>query len=433
MAPMNRETAHAMVRFGLGPRGREAVPLAPKAWLAAQLDGADPALAAPCHSAADGLLALREVRQAKGDPTAGHPVRDLFRADSDAAVETLLTTATPFRERLVWFWANHFTVSIRRATTAALAHAFVRDAIRPHVTGRFADMLLAVMRHPAMLLYLDNAVSIGPDSTAGLRRHVGLNENLGRECLELHTVTPASGYTQADVTGFARVLTGWSVNYDPPTPGFLYRANTHEPGDIAVLGRTWPSGEDGGVALLGFLAAHKATRHNLATKLVRHFVADVPPPAAVARIEAVLNRTDGDLNAASLALLDLPEAWQPLTKLRTPFDYVVAVLRALDLQPGNRPDVEAVLNGLGQGLFGAPLPNGWADTATDWAGPEALMRRVDWAYAVAGRAPNADPESVAAASLGDLLPTESRQHIARAPSRRDALAMLFASPEFQRR
>ncbi len=431
---MDSNAAHALIRFGLGRRGAEPMPADPHAWLGRQLDGPDPALEAPCHSTAEGVRAVRTVQTRKaGDPTKENPVRDIYRADTATSIDTLLTTANPFRERLVWFWANHFTVSIRRPLVAGLVNAFVREAIRPHVTGRFSDMLLAVMRHPAMLFYLDNAQSVGPDSVAGRRRKVGLNENLARECLELHSVTPAARYTQADVTSFARVLTGWSISYDAANPGFLYRPFAHEPDAKTVMGQTYEGGEVEGERALAWLAAHPATLHNIATKLARHFIADTPPPAAVSRIEGVLRGTGGDLKAASLALLDIPEAWQPLTKLRTPFDYIIGVLRALDLPTTNRPDVAGLMAGLGQGLHNAPLPNGWPDTAPDWAAPEAMLRRIDWAYAVTGRTKDLDPLATADASLGPLLPAATREQIVRAGSKREAMTLLLAAPEFQRR
>jgi uncharacterized protein (DUF1800 family) len=433
---MDTRTAQALVRFGLGRKGAEALPSDPPAWLASQLEGPDPALSVPGASTADGLLAIREQRERARAQNLGAnpPIRTLFRAEQAKYVNNLLGTDAPFRERLVTFWANHFTVSLKRGEVAAVVHAYIREAIRPHVTGRFSDMLLAVISHPAMLIYLDNAASVGPDSFIGVKTRRGLNENLARECLELHTVTPASGYTQADVTAFANVLTGWSVEIPKDPVGFVYRHFTHEPGTQTVMGQTFPGGEDGAVAALAWLAGHPSTQHNLATKLVRHFVSDTPPPGAVQRIEAVLRSSRGDLKAASLELTRLPEAWQPLTKLRSPADYIVAVMRAVNLPPEKRPlEVPQLMAGLGQPLLSAPLPNGWPDTAADWAGSEAMMRRIDWAYGFSTRAETMDPEQVATATLGPLLTASTLEQIRRAGSRRDAFTLLFASPEFQRR
>ena len=437
---MDLHTAQALIRFGLGRRGEEPLPSDPVAWLQAQVEGEDTAVFAGLPTAADGLTLLRE-QQRLILPPGTSLVGPVYQQDVRAQTELLLTTDAPFRERLVWFWANHFTVSTRQAQCSATVGPFVREAIRPYVTGPFFGMLIAVMQHPAMLMYLDNNVSVGPDSTVGRRQKRGLNENLARECLELHTLGVDGGYTQADVTELARVISGWSVDLERLSPGFLFRPDTHEPGGKVLLDRRIPPGEAGGMAALELLANHPATHRHLATKLVRHFVADAPPPGAVAVIEGVLRDTGGDLGAAAIALLHLPEAWAPLGKVRSPQDYAVAVLRALNL-PAEKLVVQGappvgplsgVLTGLGQPVWAALLPNGWADDAAGWTGPEASMRRVDWAYSIAGRAGDRDAADVAEAALGPLLEARTRDALHGAGSRRDALALLLSSPEFQRR
>ena len=285
-----------------------------------------------------------------------------------------------------------------------------------------------------MLIYLDNAVSAGPHSLVASRQAKrGLNENLARECLELHTVSPASGYTQSDVTEFARILAGWSVGRQEEQPGFRFRPAFAEPGEKTLLGRRFPDGEQAGIQALQFLAEHPATHRHLATKLVRHFVADTPPPDAVRRIEGVLRDTRGDLGAAALELTRLPAAWSPLTKLRTPQDFLVATFRAANLGTARRPNLVGLLAGLGQPLFGAPFPIGWPDVAADWAGPETLLRRVDWAYGFANRPDLPEPLDLAEAALGPLLSASTATEIRRAGSRRDGITLLLASPEFQRR
>ncbi|MEI7712393.1 MAG: DUF1800 family protein [Rhodospirillales bacterium] len=209
---MDTRTAHAAIRFGLGRRAGDAEPRDPVGWLAGQLDGPDPLLATPAPSVQDGLELLRQDRR-DSSMNGAAPIRRvgaMFVAESGAIAHNLLNTAVPFRERLVWFWANHFTVSLRAGgEIQAMLPSYVREAIRPHVNGRFADMLAAAMHHPGMLMYLDNIVSIGPNSRIGQLQHRGLNENLARESLELHTVTPAAGYTQQDVIEYAKILTGW--------------------------------------------------------------------------------------------------------------------------------------------------------------------------------------------------------------------------------
>jgi uncharacterized protein (DUF1800 family) len=284
-----------------------------------------------------------------------------------------------------------------------------------------------------MLAYLDQSNSVGPDSVVGEHRHRGLNENLARECLELHTVTPQAGYTQADVTSFARMLTGYMIQMGEEPRGTKYNERAHEPGEQTVMGRTWPDGEQGVEAILVWLADHPSTQHHLAEKLVRHFVSDDPAPHDVARIETVLRDTGGDLGEASRALIELPSAWQPLTKLRTPQDYVVASMRAVGARPEMEPQLPNAVSHLGQPVFGAPFPIGWPDRASDWAGPEAMLQRVDFAYQFAARITDQEPADVAERTLGPLLRAETLTEIRRAGSRQDGLTLLLASPEFQRR
>ncbi len=429
---METRVFQALNRFGLGRRGQEALPADPAAWLAQQLRQPDPTRLAALPSTATGLTALRQDRSEKPKPEDSR-TRALYRAEAAAQLANAIATPAPFRESLVWFWTNHFTVSARRGECAAVLGAFVEEAIRPHVTGPFQDMLVAVMRHPAMLLYLDNAQSAGPASLAATFGKRGLNENLARECLELHTVTPAAGYTQADVTEYAKILTGWSIDLEANPPGFRFRPRAHQPGEKTLLGQKFPEGEAGGLQALAFLAGHPATHRALATALARHYIADDPPDAAIRRIEAALRDTGGNLGAAAQALIGIEAAWTPGTKLRRPQEFVVSVVRALDLPENNRPPMIAVLAGLGQPFQSAPAPNGWPDRAADWAAPEAMLRRIDWSYAVSARAGDQDPEAIATASLGPLLRASTRDDMRRAGSRRDALALLLASPEFQRR
>lgn len=424
------EAIIAAIRFGLGRTPGQDPGADPASWLHRQLLQPDPATSPPT-SIADAFAAMRSDREARRERDAANSARQLFRTDVGTMLDIAITTPAPFRERLVLFWANHFNVSIRAGMVAALVGPYIRDAIRAHVTGRFSDMLLAVMRHPAMLIYLNNAQSAGPNSIAAARRTAGLNENLARECLELHTVTPASGYTQADVTAFAHILTGWSVERQDGE-GFRFRPLLHEPGEKILLGRRIPEGEAGGIQVLAWLADHPATHHHLATKLVRHFVTDAPPADAVRRVEGVLRDTRGHLGAAAAELVRLPSAWAPLTKVRPPLDYVVAAFRAAALSP-NRVGMPAALAGLGQPTFNAPSPIGWSDKGADWAAPEAMMRRVDWAHAFANRPDLPEPGQLADAALGPLLTPTTATALRQAGSRRDAVTLLLTSPEFQRR
>ena len=438
---MKADPVSQSARFGFGPKP-VALPdgdLRPA--LLAELDTVDGGPASSSlATGAEGLAAIKQLRESrrtndgKPAPERREAVRAIAELDRTDTLARGLAATCGFRERLIAFWTNHFTVSIRQGGCRTLAGAFRREAIAPHVTGRFSDMLLAVMRHPAMLRYLENDASIGPDSRAGQRSGRGLNENLARECLELHTLSPASGYTQADVTAFAAILTGWSTQEREEPYGFLFKPNAHEPGAKTLLDVSFPEGEQGGLLALAFLADHPSTHRHVATKLVRHFGADVPDPAEVRLIEGTLRDTAGDLDAVSRALLDLASAQRPQVKFRSPQDLVLASFRALAIPASPHPDAAGMLAFLGQPLFTAPLPNGWPDTEADWLGPQSMLRRVDMAWALGGHAsPAIDPADLARLTLGGALRTETAFAVGHAGSRREAVALLLASPEFQRR
>ncbi|MCC7045106.1 MAG: DUF1800 domain-containing protein [Alphaproteobacteria bacterium] len=365
--------------------------------------------------------------------------RVAYQNDVAARLRVQVATTTPVYERLVAFWANHFTVSVQRPPVLGLAGPFEREAIRPHVLGRFEDMLLAVARHQAMLLYLDNAISIGPGSRIGRTRERGLNENLAREILELHTLGVDGGYTQDDVRALAMILTGWSIarQGEPNAGGFRFRPFAHEPGAKTLLGRRYAdAGEGEGVQALKDLAHHPATARHVAARLARHFISDAPPKPSVERLAGVFQRTGGDLHALARAVVEDDQAWAaPLSKVRQPGELVVAALRATGLpaKVDGRPILGA-LRRLGQAPFAAPSPAGWPDTADDWVAPEAMVRRVEWASALAQRLPGDHaPMTLFEQTIGPAASAETRQAVERAPSARDGLALVFAAPEFQRR
>ncbi len=434
---MTDDALHATTRFGLGPRLNEPLPGDARGWLLGQLDGADPTLATPGPSTADGLTAWHLDRKTPVPEGTPPRVHELWQAERAAIGTAMVTARAPFRERLVWFWANHFTISSRQGEINAVAGAYIREAIRPNVTARFADLLIAVMTHPAMLLYLDNGGSIGPDSRAALATRPGqprrgLNENLARECLELHTVSPAAGYTQADVTAAAGVLTGWAIEIDGAAPGFVFRPDAHQPGEIRVLGQTFPAGMQGGLAMLTWLGTHPATYAHIAKKLVTHFAGDLPPADAVARVNRVLTATRGDLRAASAELVAIPTCWTG-EKMRPPQEYLVAAARAVDLPADQHLALVNAMGAIGQPLLGAPLPNGFSDRAEDWNSGEALLRRVDWAWSLAGRLPDVEPGAVFDTVLGPAGHPELRRVVKGAGSRREGLALLLSSPPMMRR
>lgn len=364
-----------------------------------------------------------------------------YRAEALARFQRATLAENGFVERLVAFWSNHFCISASKGPAVrVLAGAFEREAIRPHVLGRFSDMLLAVEQHPAMLLFLDNQQSLGPGSRAGINRKRGLNENLAREILELHTLGVGGGYAQQDVTSLARIITGWTFAGPDGRLGdpgsFAFNVNAHEPGPHTVLGKSYPgAGLSQGQAALKDLARHPSTTKFIATKLVRHFVADDPPPALVARLAQRFIKTDGDLKALALELVDADAAWKaPLAKIRTPYDAVIAAGRMLARVPEQPVRYLGNLNLLGQPLWSPAGPNGFADTNDVWASPEGMKLRLDLAAQLGAQVADAfEPRELIEVIAGDAASKETRETIERAESRQQAMALLLMSPEFQRR
>jgi uncharacterized protein (DUF1800 family) len=371
------------------------------------------------------------------NPGPGVP-QQIYLSEAKARFDAALGAEIGFVERLVWFWSNHFCVSADKGNVRQICGAYEREAIRAHVLGRFGDMLLAVESHPAMLIYLDNARSIGPDSPAGLRQKRGLNENLAREILELHTLGVRSVYTQEDVTRFANVITGWTLvgmRQDPVRGGeFEFNARTHQPGAQMVIGKSYPdTGAEQGRAVLAALARHPATAKHVATKLARHFVADEPPPALVERLAKRFLATQGDLKEVARTLVTAPEAWEaPRAKLKRPGEWIIGALRAVGVTP---PDIGPIMqahNLLGEPLWRPSAPKGFTDESAPWL--DGLAQRLDIANQLARRVGGAaDPREVFEESLAPIASTETRQAITRAESRPQALALLFMAPEFQRR
>lgn len=378
---------------------------------------------------------------AKPAPQPLNVIQKTFRAEALARLQRAMMVDCGFTERLVVFWSNHFCISASKGELARMwAGAFEREAIRPHVLGRFADMLKAVEQHPAMLFFLDNQQSLGPDSRAGQNRKRGLNENLAREIMELHTLGVGGGYTQADVTSLARIITGWTFAGRQGrlgAPGsFAFNANAHQPGPQQLLGKTYEAtGLAQGEAALADIARHPSTANFIATKFVRHFVADDPPQALVARLRDVFIKTDGDLKALATALVDSDDAWKaPLTKMRSPYDFLVASGRLLARVPEDPGFYLNSLNLLGQPLWTPAGPNGFPDTSAAWAAPEGIKLRLDIASQMGARlGPNIDPLDLLEFAAADAASIETRRTIERAESRQQALALLLMSPELQRR
>jgi uncharacterized protein (DUF1800 family) len=459
----------AVLRFGLGarPGDLEAAAADPRGWLVAQTRGASVLSGTAPLTSSDlifaGVLAAREERQEMKHEAAAAPdadgkaggmlLRDAYqphyRAQVLARAQSAASTTRPFAERLVHFWSNHFAVSADKGAIFGLAGTLENEAVRPHVNGRFIDLLTAVEQHPAMIAFLDNQFSVGADSPAArlaarrqTKRRFGINENLAREILELHTLGVDGGYTQSDVTSFAQIITGWSIGggrgrlAGGQTGRFYFRDDLHEPGPKTFLGKNYrDDGQAQGEAVLADLARHPKTAHFIATKLVRHFIADDPPQAAVQRLAHAYLKSGGDLPQVYAALIEAPEAWEPeLRKFKTPEDFVFSTLRALDVTPQKPQEVIRSFELLGQRQYTPGSPAGWADTAKSWDGSDALMHRVLWASRVAERyEEGANPLGVASSSLGGFARADTLTALRRAASGSQALTLLLMSPEFQRR
>jgi uncharacterized protein (DUF1800 family) len=337
----------------------------------------------------------------------------------------------------VWFWSNHFCVN---ADATVMAGAYEREAIRPHVLGKFADLVLAAEGHPAMLIYLDNASSMGANSIAGINRTRGINENLAREILELHTLGVRTDYTQEDVTNFAKVLTGWTIYTTDNNPDhggeFLFHPRMHEPGAQAVIGKAYrDTGVEQGRAVLADLARHPATALHVATKLARHFIADEPPPALVETLRQRFVETDGDLWQVSKALVIAPESWAPeQAKIKRPSEWRISYQRAAGFNAGDVRANVGTMNRLGEPLWRPPAPKGFPDENGAWI--DGLAHRLDTANAFAQNPNNAerlDPKAMLEAGLGPLASAETRSTVNRAETKQQAMALLLMAPEFQRR
>ncbi|MED5371609.1 MAG: DUF1800 domain-containing protein [Myxococcota bacterium] len=429
---MSTAAAIAANRFGLGARPGELARIAtdPRGWLEAQL------------SPTSGPAGLERVesltwRLHRADKRSGKERRDISRSiyDHEVALREryAATTRSPFQERLVRFWSNHFAVSITQIRCVGLVGNYERQAIRPYLGGSFRGLLGAVTHHPAMLLYLDQVRSVGPQSQAGLKRGRGLNENLARELMELHTLGVNGGYNQDDVRALAEILTGWGLEPGVRQDPFHFEPRRHQPGDKQLLGTTIRTGgEEEGQEALDLLANHPATARHIAEKLVRHFVSDAPTKEDVQTIADTFLHSEGHLPTVHRALIHLESAWDPSQrKLRTPADLVCAIARGVGYEGDGELLVQARRT-LGQLPFAAPSPQGWSDRAEDWAGPDAVVARVDLARRVAAKVSlDRSVPQLAERLLGPFLSERTRKVMLSLSSPADQLSVLLGSPEFQ--
>lgn len=486
-----RAAAIAMNRFGLGARPDGTPPADPRRWLLDQFDSYEPLPAAwrdqpgavalttrfgeermqGLDSAAAGAgrangAGTNEVSPTTPEQTMNRPANqiarravnrairregvEVYRSAVNARLSSALQTETPFVERLAHFWSNHFAISVDKPVVAGLAGSFEMEAIRPHVLGKFEDMLVAVEQHAAMQIFLDQVRSVGPASRAALRADQrdpshkrGLNENLAREIMELHTLGVRTGYTQTDVTEFARALTGWSVaGMRGPQPGnaapgaFVFRPALHEPGTRTVMGRQYDQDDERqALEILHDLAHAPATSRHIAYKLACHFVADTPPPVLVDRLAQAFEQSGGDLPTVYRVLVESPQAWANTdTKFKTPWEWAISSMRALGWRERGELNAAPLLTQLGQPVWRPGSPAGYDDIAASWAAPDALVRRVEVAQRLAARVGDRlDPRSLGAAILPGALTAPTANAVAHAESAQTAVALLLVSPDFLRR
>lgn len=454
----------AQNRFGFGPRPGLSAPTS-VAEMLDMLRGPDvQADRFPIASFLDVYGDVQEIQQMTKDVVKsrrkGGPAFDIAKAARKdkyrymnrqrdrwflAAVNRCATAEDAFRERLVRFWTDHFTVVGKGPSYKSLASTFPEDVVRPHVNGRFADMLRASSTHPVMLHYLDQFASAGEGSKQAIKGKRSLNENLAREILELHTLGVDGAYTQNDVRAFANLLAGLSLGKDGR---YDFRAGKGNPGPEVVLGKSYgrqkPRIQDIFDAL-DDIARHPDTARYIATKLASHFVSDAPDPDLVEALAAGFTESDGDLMALYETLLNHPAAWvSAQMKVKQPFDFVVSAVRALDIPADTLSAMKRKERNL---VFFAPLklmgqpwespggPDGWPEDAAHWITPQGLAARIQWAIS----APSSfdallpDPRDLVQTAL-DGRATETTEFAARAAETRwEGVGIILSSPEFQRR
>lgn len=451
---MSLNAAIAVTRFGLGAKKGEIDQASrdPQAWVKEQL--IRPASLNPARgnlkTSSELIINFQSYAEQRRS-SKGRDMEDAQKAFRRGSRSNLMSeivartahgaeTPLPVQERFVRFWSNHFTVSGRNLQTSLVAGAYEREAIRPNILGSFYDLAQAAIFHPAMLMYLDNSQSVGPNSRAGKRRDRGLNENLAREVLELHTVTPAAQYSQNDVTEFARALTGWTVGNrrlgQDRRGETVFASVIHEPGQRTVLGKRYRQSDGSQArAILKDLCQRPETARNVAFKLARHVVDDAPPQALVRRLETVFRDTGGNLKSVYDALIDVPEAWNPAPeKVKTPDELLTSAARLIGVEAVFAGDPRSVFQSFAQRPFLAPSPEGWPDTADAWLGPDALTKRIEWAGQVSQRTGGRiDSRNFLETALGARVSTETLKAVSRAESAEQALTLALMSPDFQRR
>lgn len=453
---MSVQATIAINRFGLGAKPSEfiAAHKDPKQWLISQLQ-LKPAIhfnsdVAHSNEIMQTLAELRKQKKSdqnnlKSDKSSEAPQtktpkvsyhRQTYLQLSIDTLKHAINSENSLNWRLLDFFSNHFSVSSASTVMTALAPTLEREAIAPCLLGRFDDLLISVIQHPAMLIYLNNEKSFGPNSKIAKKNGRGLNENLAREILELHTLGVDSGYDQKDVIELAKGITGWSVAnpLKDKEQGFKYRRSGHEPGVRTLLNKTYSQKEsEQGKSMLRDLAVHPATAKHISYKLAHHFISDNPPASLVNKMTDRWLATNGDIKEVMTTMINADEAWHvEKLKFKTPREFLISSLRALDLETNNRQLYSSLVT-LGQQPFKAGSPAGYSDREEDWNGANALMSRVNWASTIAARTKKIQIEDIIKNSFSEYISQLSYQTISRAESRKQALTLFLMSPEFLRR
>lgn len=444
----------AVNRFGYGARDDELAQAKadPKKWLSSQLQtiqfsdnqpSSDDIFVDHAKFQKQKKLMKQQQKQAQGSQAQDKnkmiksAARKTYMKMSAASLKQAITSRHSVSWRLLDFFSNHFSVSTSGRLMVGLSPTLEREAIAPNLLGNFEELLLAVEQHPAMLIYLNNEKSFGANSRMAKKRKIGLNENLAREIMELHTLGVDGGYSQIDVIELAKGITGWSVKNTKKEhgTGFVFRAYGHEPGTRILLGKKYAQrGIMQGQQMLRDLAMHPSTAKYVCTKIAHHFVSENPAQSLIEKMQNTWLNNQGNIKQVMLTLFNAEEAWlESPQKFKTPREFVISSYRAIAPNRINDRTLFNSLTNLGQMPFNAGSPAGFSDKESDWLGASALMARVEWSSLVSAQVKRINAEQVMATALGRSISKNTYQIVMRAESRQQASTLLLMSPEFQRR
>lgn len=439
----------AVNRFGYGARDDELAQAKadPKKWLSSQLQtiqfsdnqpNSDDIFVAHAKFQKQKKLMKQQQKQAQDkNKMIKSAARKTYMKMSAASLKQAITSKHSVSWRLLDFFSNHFSVSTSGRLMVGLSPTLEREAIAPNLLGNFEELLLAVEQHPAMLIYLNNEKSFGANSRMAKKRKIGLNENLAREIMELHTLGVDGGYSQIDVIELAKGITGWSVKNTKKEhgTGFVFRVYGHEPGARILLGKKYAQrGIMQGQQMLRDLAMHPSTAKYVCTKIAHHFVSENPAQSLIEKMQKTWLNNQGNIKQVMLTLFDAEEAWlESPQKFKTPREFVISSYRAIAPNRINDRTLFNSLTNLGQMPFNAGSPAGFSDEESDWLGASALMARVEWSSLVSAQVKRINAEQVMATALGSSISQNTYQMVMRAESRQQASTLLLMSPEFQRR